>query len=165
MDIKTIVAVDKNWGIGNKGDLLVKIPKDMQYFKNVTTGNVVVMGRKTFESLPNRKPLPDRVNIIVSRNPDYKVNGATVVNTVEEALKEIEKYPDKEIYNIGGGRLFRDMLDCCDTALVTFIDYAYEADTYFPNLDKMPEWKLDYEGEEETYFDLIYRFRKYVRRK
>uniref|UniRef100_UPI00093DED75 dihydrofolate reductase n=1 Tax=Parasporobacterium paucivorans TaxID=115544 RepID=UPI00093DED75 len=163
--MEIIVAVDRNWGIGKKGDLLVKIPDDIQYFKSVTTGNVVVMGRRTFESLPNRKPLPDRVNIIVTKNTDYKVEGATVVHSVEEALEEVKKYPDKKIYNIGGGRLFNAMLEYCNVAYVTYIDYAYDADTYFPNLDKMPEWILEHQGEEKTYFDLTYVFRKYVRRK
>ena len=136
-----IVAVDKNWAIGMDNKLLVSIPQDMKFFRETTKGNIVVMGRKTLESFPQGQPLQKRVNIVISSNPDYQVKGAVVVQSVEEALEECKKY-EGEVYVIGGESIYRAMLPYCDTALVTKIDHAYAADTYFPNLDEDPEWEL-----------------------
>ncbi len=163
--ISLIVAVDKNWGIGNKGDLLLSIPADMKFFKEVTTNNVVIMGRKTLESFPGQRPLPNRINIVITKNKEYKVKDAIIVSSVEEALKEAEKYQQKDVYVIGGGLIYEQMLPYCEEAHITYIDYSYEADTYFPNLDKMPEWSIEEESEEQTHFDVIYYFRKYVKKK
>lgn len=157
-----IVAVDKNWAIGNKNKLLVSIPEDMKFFRESTTGNVVVMGKNTLESFPNGKPLKNRVNIVIALEKDYEVDGATVVHSIEEALDEIKKYDSEKVYVIGGGSIYRQMLDYCDTAYITYIDYAYEADTFIPNLDEKEEWELAWESEEKTYFDIEYFFRKYV---
>lgn len=157
-----IVAADKNWAIGKDNKLLVSIPADMKFFRETTKGNIVVMGRKTLESFPQGQPLQKRVNIVISKNPDYQVKGAVVVHSVEEAIEECKKY-DGEVYVIGGESIYRSMLPYCDTALVTKIDYAYAADTYFPNLDEDAEWELTGETEEQTYFDLEYVFTKYER--
>ena len=157
-----IVAVDKNWAIGKDNKLLVSIPADMKFFRETTKGNIVVMGRKTLESFPQGQPLQKRVNIVISGNPEYQVKGAVVVHSVEEAVEECKKY-EGEIYVIGGESVYRAMLPYCDTALVTKIDHAYAADTYFPNLDENPEWQLTGETEEQTYFDLEYVFTKYER--
>ena len=120
------------------------------------------MGRKTLESFPQGQPLQKRVNIVISKNPNYQVKGAVVVHSVEEAIEECKKY-DGEVYVIGGESIYRSMLPYCDTALVTKIDHAYAADTYFPNLDEDAEWELTGETEEQTYFDLEYVFTKYER--
>lgn len=160
--MKIIVAVDKNWAIGKDNKLLVSIPADMKFFRETTQGNVVVMGRKNLESFPQGQPLQRRVNIVISRNKDYQVKGAVVVHSIEEAMEEAKKY-EGEIFVIGGESIYRAMLPYCQTALVTKIDHAYEADTYFPNLDEDPEWELTGETEEQTYFDLEYVFRKYER--
>lgn len=157
-----IVAADKNWAIGKDNKLLVSIPADMKFFRETTKGNIVVMGRKTLESFPQGQPLQKRVNIVISKNPDYHVKGAVVVHSVEEAIEECKKY-DGEVYVIGGESIYRSMLPYCDTALVTKIDHAYAADTYFPNLDEDAEWELTGETEEQTYFDLEYVFTKYER--
>lgn len=159
--MKLIVAVDKNWGIGNKGDLLVSIPEDMKFFRETTTGNVIVMGRKTLQSFPNGKPLKNRENIVITHDTKNTVLGATFVGSVEEALEEIKKYDSDSVYVIGGGSIYEQMLDYCDTAYVTYMDYAYEADTYFPNLDEKDEWKLVEESEEQTYFNIEYYYRTY----
>ena len=158
-----IVAVDKNWAIGKENKLLVSIPEDMKMFRQETTGKVVVLGRKTLETFPNGLPLKNRVNIIISRNKDYQVKGATVVHSVEEALEEIKKYPKDQVYCIGGDSIYKQFLPYCDVAHVTKIDFAYEADRYFPNLDEMPEWKITGASEEQTYFDLEYQFVRYER--
>lgn len=158
-----IVAVDKNWGIGKDNKLLVSIPADMKFFRQETTGKVVVMGRKTLESFPNGLPLKRRTNIVLTRDKNYKVKDAIIVHSIEELLEELKKYNSEEIYVIGGDSIYKQMLPYCDTAHLTKIDYAYEADSYFPNLDEMPEWKVEQTSEEQTYFDLEYAFVKYVR--
>ena len=160
-----IVAVDKNWAIGKENHLLVSIPADMKLFRQETMGKVVVMGRKTLESFPNGLPLKNRTNIILTGNQNYKVKGATVLHSVEEVLEEIRKYPSDQVYCIGGDSVYRQFLPYCDTAHITKIDFAYEADSYFPNLDEMPEWEITAESEDQTYFDLEYQFVKYERKK
>lgn len=158
-----IVAADSNWGIGKNNQLLVSIPADMKMFRQETIGKVVVMGRKTLESFPNGLPLKNRTNIVLTGNKNYKANGAIIVHTIEELLEEIKKYPSDEVYCIGGDSVYKQLLPYCDTAHVTKIDFAYEADSHFPNLDEMPEWKITAESEEQTYFDLEYTFVKYER--
>ena len=160
-----IVAVDKNWGIGNRGELLVSIPKDQKMFRQETTGKVVVLGRKTLDTFPQKQPLPNRTNIILTHDKNYQVKGATVVNSVEELLAELKKYPSEDVYIIGGESIYQQMLPYCDTAHVTQIDHEYQADAFFPNLDEDPAWEMTAEGEEETYFDLEYRFVRYNRKK
>ena len=156
-----IVAVDKNWAIGLKNRLLVSIPEDMKFFRTETAGKVVVMGRKTLESFPGGIPLKNRINIVLTGNRDYEAKGALVLHTVEDILQELKKYPSQEVYIIGGESIYRQFLPYCDTAHVTKIDYAYEADTYFPNLDKLPEWKVTASSGEKTYYDLEFEFFKY----
>ena len=159
-----IVAVDKNWAIGNKGKLLVSIPEDMQFFRNETMNKVVVMGRKTLESFPNGMPLKKRVNIVITGDMEYNVKDATVCHSVEEALEVLKTYDDDDIYVIGGESIYRQFLPYCDVAHVTKINYEYEADTYFPNLDEMSEWEVEESSDERTSFDLEYEFLKYVRK-
>lgn len=160
-----IVAVDKNWAIGNKNDLLVRIPADQRFFRQETTGKVIIMGRKTLESFPQCKPLPNRTNIVITRKADYRVDGATVVGSIEEALELVKEYKTEDVFVIGGDSIYHQMLPYCDVAHITKIDYAYEADTYFPNLDDMPEWKITEQSEEQTYYDLEYWFIKYEKQK
>ena len=138
-----IAAVDKNWAIGCKNKLLVSIPADMKFFRETTTGKVVVMGRKTLESFPNGQPLKKRVNIVLTHDKNFKAGDAIIVHSMEELREELKKYPSE------------------DMAHSTKIDYAFEADAYFPNLDEMPEWKITQDSEEQTYFDLEYYFYKY----
>lgn len=160
-----IVAVDKNWAIGNNNKLLVSIPDDMKFFRETTTGKVVIMGKNTLESFPNSKPLKNRVNIVIALEKDYKVEGATVVYSIEEALEEAKKYNTEDVFVIGGGSIYRQMLKYVDTAYVTYVDHAYAADTFIDNLDHLTdEWYIDYESDELTYFDLIYYFRTYKRK-
>lgn len=161
--MKAILAADKNWGIGYNNRLLVSIPSDMKFFRQTTTGKVVVMGRKTLESFPNGLPLKNRTNIVLTANPDYDVKDAVIVHSKDELLEELKKYNEDDIYVIGGESVYRMMLPYCDTVLVTKIDRAFQADTHFPNLDEMEEWTLTEESEEQTCFDLEFRFTKYER--
>ena len=159
-----IVAVDKNWAIGRNNKLLVSIPADMKFFRSETTGKVVVMGRKTLESFPGGMPLKNRVNIVLTSDPEYKVKDAVIVHNMEELQEELKKYPTEQVYVIGGESIYRQLLPMCDTAHVTKICHAYEADTWFPNLDEMEDWELTGESDEQTYFDLEYYFLRYERR-
>lgn len=159
--MNVIVAVDRNWGIGKDNQLLVRIPADMKFFQGETTGKVVVMGRKTLESFPGAAPLPRRKNIVLTRNKDYRVKGAQVAYSVDELLEELKEYPPEDIYIIGGDSVYRQFLPYCHRAYVTKIDFAYEADAYFPNLDEMDQWKVAAVSEEQTYFDLEYTFVRY----
>lgn len=160
-----IVAVDQNWAIGKNNSLLVRIPEDQKFFRQTTTGHVVVMGRKTLESFPNKIPLPNRVNIVLTKNQAYQAKDAIIVHSVEELFDVLKNYEDKEIFVIGGQSIYEQLLPYCDVAHVTKIDYSYEADAYFPNLDKMPEWEIVADSDEHTYFDLEYTFYKYERKK
>lgn len=162
--MKAIVAVDKNWAIGKGNDLLVKIPSDQKFFRQETSGHVVVMGRKTLESFPGGMPLKNRTNIVLTKKQNYDGKGALVVHSLEELLKELKKYADEDIYVVGGGQIYELLLPYCNLIHVTKINFAYEADTYFPNLDEMPEWQITASSEEQTYFDLEFEFLQYERK-
>ncbi len=148
--MKLIVAVDKEWNIGKKNDLLFYIPDDLKFFKANTLDKVVVMGRKTLESFPGSKPLKNRVNIVLSRNAELEIEGAVCVAGIEDLKKEIEKYNTDDVYVIGGESIYTALLPLCDTAIITHIDgVAEEADKKFPALSP-DEWTLTEDsGEKE----------------
>lgn len=160
-----VVAVDSHWAIGCKNELLVSIPNDHKMFRQMTTGKVVVLGRKTLETFPQGLPLKNRTNIILSRNEKFQVKDATVVHSEKELLEELKQYDTQDVYIIGGESIYRMMLPYCDTVHVTKIDHEYEADAYFPNLDELPEWEITADSDEQTYFDIPYVFLKYERKK
>ncbi len=161
--MNVIAAVDKNWAIGMKNRLLVRIPADQRFFREKTTGKVVVMGRKTLESFPNGLPLKDRVNLVLTHDLSLHVPGAVAVHSTEALSAELKKYPSEDIYVIGGEEVYAQLIDECDTAYITKIDFAYDADAYFPKLDGRPGWRMTEESEEQTYFDLEYYFCRYER--
>ncbi len=160
-----IAAVDNNWAIGKNNQLLVSIPADMKFFRTTTTGKVVVMGRKTLESFPNGQPLKNRTNIVLTHDRTYRVKDAVVVYSMDELREELKKYDSEDIYVIGGESIYRQLVDECDVAHITKIDFAYDADAYFPNLDEKDEWEITADSEEQTYFNLIYHFLKYEKKK
>lgn len=159
-----IAAVDQNWAIGNRGELLVRIPNDHKHFREETTGKVVVLGRKTLQTFPQGLPLKNRTNIILSGDKNFSVKDAVTVHSVEELLEELKSYSSEEVYVIGGESVYRQLLPYCDVAHITKIDREYEADTWFPNLDEDPAWEITADSEEQTYFDIAYTFLKYERR-
>ncbi|HIT90529.1 MAG TPA: dihydrofolate reductase [Candidatus Merdenecus merdavium] len=161
--MNVIVNVDENWAIGHHNKLLIHIPADMKNFRAQTTGKVVVMGRKTLESFPNKEPLKDRTNIILTNNASYQVKNGIIAHSLEELLNLLKSYRSEEVYVIGGEKIYRLLLPYCDTAYVTRMRKSFDADTYFPNLEESKEWKLIEMSEEQTYFDLEYEFCKYVR--
>lgn len=160
-----IASVDNNWAIGKNNQLLVSIPVDMKFFRTTTTGKVVVMGRKTLESFPNGQPLKNRINIVLTHDRTYRVKDAVVVYSMDELREELKKYDSEDIYVIGGESIYRQLVDECDVAHITKIDFAYDADAYFPNLDEKDEWEITADSEEQTYFNLIYHFLKYEKKK
>ena len=159
-----IVAVDSNWAIGKENKLLVSIPQDMKFFRETTKGKVVAMGRKTLESFPGGQPLKNRVNVVLTTDKNYKVKDTVIVHSVEEMVEELKKYNSEDVYVIGGESIYRQLLPYCTQAYVTKIDHAYDADTYFPDLDADPEWEMTKISDEQTYFDLEYVFVIYERR-
>ena len=158
-----IAAVDSNWAIGYRNDLLVRIPNDQKWFQKVTTGKVVVMGRKTMETFPDGMPLKNRTNIVLTGDRALRVKDAELVYGIKELLEKLKQYNTEDVYVIGGESVYEELLPYCDTAYITKIDYTYQADRYFPNLDNDADWHIESESEEQTYFDLEYYFVKYVR--
>ena len=162
--MKLIAAVDKNWGIGLNGRLLVSIPSDQKFFRNETYGKVVITGRKTLATFPNGLPLEGRTNIILTGDKNFKAKNAIIVHSVEEALEAVADYAEEGVYVIGGESIYNQFLPYCDTAIITKIDHAFEADAYMTNLDEMDSWKITAEREEQTYFDLEYVYCQYERK-
>ena len=160
--ISAIVAVDNNWGIGYNGDLLEHIPEDLKYFKALTTGHVVVMGRKTWDSLPKR-PLLDRINYVITK--EAKVSNNEVAYFNMDCIKmTMKKHADYEYFIIGGGEIYKQLLPYCDRAYVTKILKSHEnVDTYFPNLDKDPNWEVSSSSELQMSDDIPYIFMTYDR--
>jgi len=130
------VAVTENWGIGKNNDLLYKISADLQRFKQNTLGKTVIMGNGTFKSLPGKKPLPGRKNIIMSRDQDLEIEGATVINSFEALKTYLKNTPRDEIWVVGGEGIYRALLEECDYLYVTKIHAIADADAFFPNLDQ-----------------------------
>lgn len=157
MSISIIAAVGKNNELGKKGDLIWHFREDMQFFKKATTGATVIMGRKTFESLP--KALPNRRNIVITGNPDYTAQSAEVVGSIEEALEVTKAY---KVFIIGGASIYKAFLPYADTLYLTEIDAeCTDADTYFPDFDKSGYNRevLGHSNENETEFEFV----KYTR--
>lgn len=159
-----VVTVDENWAIGKKGSRLLQIPSDQRNFQKLTTGKTVVLGRKTQQDLPQGIPYHYCRNIILSKNPTYHIKGGEVVHSLEEFWEFLKDTPEREIYICGGNSVYEQLLPYCDTAYVTMVEKSYEADEHFLNLDYDNHWELAEESEEQTYFDMTYYFRKYVRK-
>ena len=151
--IKAIVAVDNDWAIGENNGLLTHLPKDLQRFKNITDGNVIIMGRKSLESLPGGKPLPNRMNIVLTQDPNYVNDKVRVVHSVSALLATIEGmkklFPNVKFFVCGGGQIYKLLLPYVQQVLVTKVDFVFPGtDTYFPNLDIMGGWISSVEQED-----------------
>ncbi|OPZ91571.1 MAG: Dihydrofolate reductase [Firmicutes bacterium ADurb.Bin419] len=163
--MKAIVAVDLNWGIGCKGNLLQRIPEDMKSFKQMTLGKVVVMGRETFESLPGKEPLKDRINIVLSKEKKFTNEMLTICRSLEELAQELKKYNSDDVFVIGGESVYTRLLPYCSEAYVTKINKSYIADKYFCNLDEEQTWETVSTGTLQTYKDIQFKFVKYLNNK
>jgi len=155
MYFSAIVAHDKNKLIGGNNKLLWHIPEDLKRFKKITTNSVVVMGRKTYESIG--KPLPNRINVILTKNKNYKVDGCIVLNSVDEIIMEFKNTP--EVFIIGGGEIYKQFLSYIDRIYVTLVEGNYEGDSYFPEYSEY-DWKCFYEEKGEGFT-----YKTYIRKK
>ncbi len=183
--MKAILSADSNWGIGNEGKLLLHVPEDMKYFRRMTTGKIVVMGRETLESFPGKQPLKNRINIVLSRNGyfDYGVDQMAtekrregiettdifddrrliVCRSLKELHERLKEYCDEDVFVIGGESVYKQLLPNCTEVYVTKFKHAFTADRHFPNLDELQDWRLESESESCNYNGIDYSFCKYVR--
>lgn len=157
--MELIVAVDRNWAIGNQGDQLFYIPADLKRFRALTMGRPVILGRKTLATFPGGRPLKGRENLILSRNPDFRPEGAAVYSNLDSLLAAAPA--DSMV--IGGESVYRALLPYCHTAHVTQIDAAPPADTFFPNLDEDPAWLVTETSEWMEHEGLPFRYVTYQR--
>ena len=144
--MKAILHADKEWGIGKSNTLMFSIPADMKFFRETTTGNVVVMGLNTLKSFPGGNPLKNRTNIVLSAVGE-PIEGCTVVSSLEELLQEVKKYDPEKVFVIGGAMTYKLLLPYCSEVLVTKVDAVGGADAYFENLDKNQDFQLVYESD------------------
>ena len=160
--ISAIVAVDNNWGIGYNGDLLEHIPEDLKYFKELTTNHVIIMGRKTWDSLPN-KPLKDRLNVVISHSLPRFLGPMAFSISMREAQVRMQD-DETEYFVIGGGSIYEQLLPFCNRIYVTKIYKDYDSvDTYFPNLDELDNWQVSECSDIKQYKDISYQFLTYDR--
>lgn len=155
MSIALIVAAAANQAIGKAGQLLWHLPKDLKFFKNTTWGMPVIMGRKTFESV--NKPLPGRINIVITSNADWKAEGTQTASSLADALEQAKTTNCKEIFVIGGGEIYRQALSLADTVYLTRVHAELEGDTFFPVLDEN-EWQMTSSDDFETDEKHVYPF-------
>lgn len=162
-----ILAADRKWAIGKDNDLLIHLPGDLKYFKKMTTGKAVIMGRKTLESLPGGKPLPNRRNIILTRSKDFEVPGAEVFHSIEDVLQLIKsgKLESDETFIIGGAEIYKQMMPHCDKFYITKIDAELPADCYFVDLDQIEDLKITWRAPVEEYQGTKYQYVLYEREK
>jgi len=157
MHISLIVAMDSDRGIGKDNDLMWHLPADMKFFKETTSGQIVVMGRKNYDSIPERfRPLPNRENAVLTRNTEFEAEGCKVFHSLEDCLSYYEGESDRTVYIIGGGEIYRQaiVLNCIDEMYITHVDKVYNADTFFPEFNEenwtiheILEWKKDEKNE------------------
>ena len=160
-----IAAVDLNWGIGYNCELLERIPEDMKQFKEKTLGKVIVMGRTTFESLPNKKPLEQRINIVLTKNKNYHCEGVILCHSLEELFKKLNKYSDEEIFIIGGETIYSQLLPYCNKAFITQIYKECVHDKVLVNLDSQKHWEKVLIGEKQEFGEgIYYNFNTYIRK-
>ena len=159
-----IAAVDANWSIGNNGNLLFHLPTDMKFFKDMTQGKIVIMGRKTLESLPNKQPLKNRKTYILTKNKEYTIDNAIICHSIYDLFNKLKDKNDDNIFVCGGGHIYEQLLPFCDTFYITHIlDDKSESDTKFPNLSSMDDIKLVRKSGTITENGVKYYFAKYER--
>ena len=159
-----IVAVTNDYAIGKDNDLLFHLPTDLKYFKATTLNKVVVMGDRTYFSLPKR-PLPNRINIVLSNNPEFNEQGIVIVRNLDELFSEIEKYDPNDVFVTGGASVYNLLMDYCDKAYITKIDKIVPADTYINNIEKMGNWKLESSSDTQTENGLDFSFKVFKNQK
>lgn len=159
-----IAHADRNWGIGKNNGLMFKLPQDMKFFRETTSGGVVIMGRKTLESFPSGKPLPNRVNIVITENSEYSADGVIIAHSAEEAASIAAEYTDRKVFVIGGAMIYNLMLPYCTSALITKVFADGNADTFIHNFDSDSDWKSAAESADIADNGYTIRFCEYVRK-
>lgn len=162
--MELIVAADRKWGIGRDGGLLASLPTDMKYFREHTLGKVVVMGRRTLESMPGRRGLPNRINYVLTTDPGFSAERCITVNDEETLWKELEKYDAEDVFLIGGATLYNKYYKICSRLYITKIDAELEADTFMADIDADPDFEIVSESEPVTENGIRYRFVIYERK-
>lgn len=169
--MKMIVAVDRNWGIGYKGELLAHVRADMKHFRAYTLGKTVILGAGTLSTFPGGKPLAGRLNLILSRKMEEAPEGAKVFRSVENLLERLKTLDTDEVVVIGGGSVYKQLLPYTHEISLTVFDKTFESDTFFPDLSAMPEWHLEEigewqetSGETDSVVGMRFRFETYRRR-
>ena len=163
--MNAIAAVCKNRGIGKDNELLYNIPEDKKFFRSMTKGKTVIMGRKTYQSLPGGKALPERRNIIFSNDEGFSPADCEVCRSIAQLEEIIADTPTDEVFVIGGGEIYSLLLEKCSKAYITLIEGSADADRFFPDIESTGEWELTSTSEEKQYEDLRFRFLTYERLK
>ena len=162
-----IFAVDNNWNIGFGGQMLANLPEDLKRFRKLTEGNIVIMGRKTLEAIPGQNPLPNRINILVTRNNEFDNEGFYIINDLDDLfplLKEINPNNQMEVFVTGGETIVKQLIPHCTKAYITKILKSFkETDTCIPNLDLDNSWKIINESDIYNQGDLKYKYVDYIR--
>ena len=157
-----IAAADRNWAIGKDGGLLCHLPEDLKYFKKMTTGKTVVMGRRTLQSLPGGRPLPDRQNIVLTGNPAFEKEGCIIVHSVDELLSAVSE--EDGVMVMGGASVYEQLLPYCESCYITRIDACFEADTHMKDLDRDQDFVMTWQSDVMSENGLTYRFTRYERK-
>lgn len=145
MKTSLIVAMDTDRGIGKNNDLMWHLPSDMRFFKETTSGHVVVMGRKNYESIPEKyRPLPNRENVVLTRNESYVADDCNIFHSLEECLNYYKSEEERTIFIIGGGEIYRQALEmnAVDEMYISHVNHSYGADTFFPDFD-LKNWSVE----------------------
>lgn len=159
-----IVAVTNDYAIGKNNDLLFHLPTDLKYFKETTLNKVVVMGDRTYFSLPKR-PLPNRINIVLSNNPDFNEPNVIIVRNLDELFEKLKKYNTNDVFVTGGATVYNLLMDYCDKAYITKIDKIVPADTYIRNIEKLGNWQLESSSDTQTENGLDFSFKVFKNHK
>ena len=156
-----IVSVTENMAIGKNGQLIRRISEDMKFFRRMTTGGVVIMGKATLESLPGGRALKDRVNIVMTSDKEFSRDNVIPVNDIHSALKTAGEYDTDKVFVIGGESIYRQLLPYCKYAYLTKLGFSADADKFFPDIDSMDNWSVVCESEEKFDGDISFKFVKY----
>lgn len=159
--MNAIVAVDSEWGIGRRDSLLFRIREDLKRLKRMTVGKTIIVGRRTLQTFPAGQPLADRRNLVLSHNPDLRLDGAEVFGSVQDLLDVVRDLPSEEVYVLGGDSVYRQLLPFCERAFITHVEGRFDADAFFPNLAKHKDWVLVDEGALNQDVEMTYRWAEY----
>lgn len=157
-----IVNVDENWGIGKENQLLVAISADLKRFRELTTGKAVILGRKTLATFPGGKPLKNRVNFVLSTDQSLVIEGAEVVHDVPQLLERCKQFASEDVCVIGGASVYELLLPYCQTAQITKTLQSFDADRFFPNLDKLPGWHITWQSDIQEENDVRFQYVDYA---